>query len=171
MGRAAEEPGAEEDEREAGANSGILRAFGRQLKRFRIRAGLERPGFGPATGCPASTIAAYEQGRRAPPPKSIDRADGLLDAGGVLQGMKEEVARARYPAFFRDAARLEAEAAGLHVYANQAVPGLPQTKEYAQAVFGMMRPPLDEDALARRVAARPARQEGVKRSVSGALSR
>lgn len=159
MGRAAEEPGAEEGERDEGAGSVILRVFGRQLKRFRVRAGLERPEFGSTTGYSASTIAAYEQGRRIPPPKFIDRADELLDAGGVLQEMKEEVARAQYPAFFRDAARLEAEAAELHVYANQAVPGLLQTEEYAQAVFGMMRPPLDEDAIAQRVAARLARQE------------
>ncbi|MFD0209804.1 helix-turn-helix domain-containing protein [Streptomyces hirsutus] len=158
-GRAAEEPGAEEGEQDAGADSGILRVFGRQLKRFRIRAGLERPDFASTTGYSPSTIAAYEQGRRIPPPKFIDRADELLDAGGVLQEMKEEVARAQYPAFFRDAARLEAEAAELHVYANQAVPGLLQTEEYAQAVFGMMRPPLDEDAIAQRVAARLARQE------------
>ncbi|MFC5957866.1 helix-turn-helix domain-containing protein [Streptomyces pratens] len=159
MGRAAEEPGAEEGEQDAGADSGILRVFGRQLKRFRIRAGLERPDFASTTGYSPSTIAAYEQGRRIPPPKFIDRADELLDAGGVLQEMKEEVARAQYPAFFRDAARLEAEAAELHVYANQAVPGLLQTEEYAQAVFGMMRPPLDGDAIAQRVAARLARQE------------
>ncbi|MFE9921879.1 helix-turn-helix domain-containing protein [Streptomyces sp. NPDC005774] len=170
MGRAAEEPGAEEGEQDAGADSGILRVFGRQLKRFRIRAGLERPDYASTTGYSPSTIAAYEQGRRIPPPKFIDRADELLDAGGVLQEMKEEVARAQYPAFFRDAARLEAEAVELYVYANQAVPGLLQTEEYAQAVFGMMRPPLDEDAIARRVVARLARQEVYGRSPQPMMS-
>ncbi|GHJ31394.1 transcriptional regulator [Streptomyces hygroscopicus subsp. sporocinereus] len=139
--------------------SGILRVFGRQLKRFRMRAGLERPEFASMVGYSVSTIAAYEQGRRIPPPRLIDQADEVLDAGGVLLEMKEEVAKAQYPAFFRDAARLEAEAVELHVYANQAVPGLLQTEEYARAVFGMMRPPLDEDAIAQRVAARLARQE------------
>ncbi|GHB27774.1 helix-turn-helix domain-containing protein [Streptomyces chryseus] len=156
---AEEEPGAEEDEREAGPGSGILRVFGRQLKRFRVRAGLERPEFGSMTGYSVSTIAAYEQGRRVPPPKFIDRADEVLDAGGVLQEMKEEVARAQYPAFFRDAARLEAEAVELHVYANQAVPGLLQTDEYARAVFGMWRPLLGEETITQRVTARLARQD------------
>jgi transcriptional regulator with XRE-family HTH domain len=139
--------------------SGILRVFGRQLKRFRLRAGLERAEFGSRTGYSASTIAAFEQGRRVPPPRFIDVADEVLDAGGVLQEMKEEVARAQYPAFFRDAARLEAEAVELHVYANQAVPGLLQTKEYARAVFRMMRPPLDDVTVDERVAGRLARQE------------
>ncbi|MGW5582989.1 helix-turn-helix domain-containing protein [Streptomyces sp. NPDC003857] len=144
---------------EPDAGSGVLRVFGRQLKRFRVRAGLERAEFGSLTGYSVSTIAAYEQGRRVAPPRFIDRADEVLDAGGVLQAMKEEVARAQYPAFFRDAARLEGEAVELHVYANQAVPGLLQTEEYARAVFGMWRPLLDEETIAQRVTARLARQD------------
>lgn len=132
--------------------TGILRAFGRQLKRFRIRAGLERPELGARTGYSPSTIAAYEQGRRIPPPRFIDVVDELLDAGGVLQEMKDEVVRAQYPVFFRGAARLEAHAVELHVYANQAVPGLLQTEDYARAVFRMMRPPLDDEIADQRVA-------------------
>ncbi len=139
--------------------TGILCVFGRQLKLFRERAGLDRTKFGSLTGYSASTIAAFEQGKRIPPPKFIDRADEVLDAGGVLSASKEEVARAQYPAFFRDAARLEAEAVELHVYANQAVPGLLQTDEYARAVFTNWRPLLHEDVVEQRVAARLARQE------------
>ncbi|MEH0633264.1 helix-turn-helix transcriptional regulator [Streptomyces bottropensis] len=139
--------------------SGILRVFGRQLKRFRLRAGLERAEFGSRTGYSASTIAAFEQGRRVPPPRFIDVADELLDAGGVLQEMKEEVARAQFPAFFRDAARLEAEAVALLAYDAQVVNGLLQTEDYARAVFSMMRPPLEDGVIEQRVAARLARQE------------
>ncbi len=159
VGSAEEESGAEGDERELGAGSGILRVFGRQLKRFRVRAGLERAEFGSVTGYSVSTIAAYEQGRRVPPPKFIDQADEVLDAGGVLQEMKEEVARAQFPAFFRDAARLEGEAVGLHVYEMYAVPGLLQTEEYARAVFSVRRPLLDEDRIEQGLSARLARQE------------
>ncbi|MEW2275390.1 helix-turn-helix domain-containing protein [Streptomyces griseofuscus] len=144
---------------ESDAGSGVLRVFGRQLKRFRVRAGLERAEFGALTGYSVSTIAAYEQGRRVAPPRFIDRADEVLDAGGVLQEMKEEVARAQYPAFFRDAARLEGEAVELHVYATKAVPGLLQSDEYARAVFTMWRPSLAQDVIEERVAARLARQE------------
>ncbi|MFF9627974.1 helix-turn-helix domain-containing protein [Streptomyces fradiae] len=139
--------------------TGMLCVFGRQLKLFRERAGLDRAGFGSMTGYSVSTIAAFEQARRIPPPKFIDRADELLQAGGVLSASKEEVARAQYPAFFRDAAKLEAEAAVLHVYATQAVPGLLQTEEYARAVFAMWRPQLDEEVIEQRLAARLARQE------------
>ncbi|MGW8351886.1 helix-turn-helix domain-containing protein [Streptomyces wedmorensis] len=144
-------------EAEQGA-AGILQVFGRQLKRFREWAELERPEFGAMAGYSASTIAAYEQGRRIPPAKFIDQADELLGARGILKEMKEEVARAQYPAFFRGAAKLEKEAVELHVYAVQAVPGLLQTEEYARAVFAMWLPLLDEATIEERVAARLERQ-------------
>ncbi|MFC9908367.1 helix-turn-helix domain-containing protein [Streptomyces sp. NPDC127197] len=144
-------------EYEAGA--GILAVFGRQLKLCRERAGLDRAELGARTGYSSSTIASFEQGRRIPPPRFIDQADEVLGAGGVLSAGKEEVARAQYPAFFRDAARLEAQAVELHVYATQAAPGLLQTEEYARAVCVMWRPLLDEAVIEQRVAARLARQE------------
>jgi transcriptional regulator with XRE-family HTH domain len=143
--------------------AGVLCVFGRQLKLLRERAGLERAEFGALTGYSASTIASFEQGRRIPPPKFIDKADEVLGAGGLLSASKGEVARAQYPAFFRDAARLEAKAAALHVYATKAVPGLLQTEEYARAVFSMWRPLLDEEIINQRVAARLARQETFSR--------
>ncbi|MYZ37487.1 helix-turn-helix transcriptional regulator [Streptomyces sp. MnatMP-M17] len=138
--------------------TGILCVFGRQLKLFRERAGMDRARLGSLTGYSASTIASFEQARRIPPPKFIDQADEVLQASGVLSASKEEVARAQYPAFFRDAAKLEAEAVVLHVYATQAVPGLLQTEEYARAVFAMWRPQLDEEVIEQRLAARLARQ-------------
>lgn len=150
--------------------TGILCVFGRQLKLFRERAGMDRTKFGSLTGYSASTIAAFEQGRRIPPPKFIDRSDEVLDAGGVLSASKEEVARAQYPAFFRDAAKLEAEAIELHVYDTQLINGLLQTKEYARAVFEMWQPLLDEEVIEQRVAARLARQEVFTRRPAPHLS-
>lgn len=107
----------------------------------------------------AQSIASFEQGRRIPPPRLIDQSDDVLDAGGVLKALKEEMARAQYPAFFRDAARLEAEALELFVYAMQAVPVLLQAEEYTRALLAMRRPLLDQDTIEQRVNARAARQE------------
>ncbi|MCT2590739.1 helix-turn-helix domain-containing protein [Streptomyces sp. N2-109] len=145
-------------ERDEGT-AGFLRCFGQQLRVLRERAGLTRAELGARLGYSEDQITSVELGRRIPKPELIDAADAVLEGGGILTAMKEEVARARYPAFFRDAARLEREAVELHVYANQAVPGLLQTEEYARAVFGMMRPPLGEEVAEQRVAARLARQE------------
>ncbi|MFI2286251.1 helix-turn-helix domain-containing protein [Streptomyces niveus] len=143
--------------------SGVVVAFGRQLKLLRARAGLDRTEFGKRVGYAAQSVASFEQGRRIPQPRFIDRADDVLDAGGVLKALKEEVARAQYPAFFRDAARLEAKALELFLYAVSAVPGLLQTEEYTRALLAMRRPLLDEDTIEQRVAARLARQEILNR--------
>ncbi|MFE4610360.1 helix-turn-helix domain-containing protein [Streptomyces niveus] len=143
--------------------SGVVVAFGRQLKLLRGRAGLDRTEFGKRVGYAAQSVASFEQGRRIPQPVFIDRADDVLDAGGVLKALKEEVARAQYPAFFRDAARLEAKALELFLYAVSAVPGLLQTEEYTRALLAMRRPLLDEDTIEQRVTARLARQEILNR--------
>ncbi|MDI3402371.1 helix-turn-helix domain-containing protein [Streptomyces cavernicola] len=143
--------------------TGVVAAFGRQLKLLRVRAGLERAEFGTRTGYSAATIASFEQGRRIPPPRFIDQADEELGAGGVLRALKEEVARAQYPAFFRDAARLEADAVELFLYAVQVIPGLLQTEEYTRALLNMRRPLLDEETIEQRVLARTTRQEILNR--------
>ncbi|MEU6578348.1 helix-turn-helix transcriptional regulator [Streptomyces sp. NPDC046805] len=138
---------------------GLFAAFGRQLKLLRIRAGHDREQFGKLTGYAPSSIASIEQGRRIPQPTFIDRADEVLDAGGVLKAMKEEVARAQYPPFFRDMARLEAEAVELLAYDTHVVNGLLQTEEYTRGLLGMRRPLLGEQTIEQRVAGRLARQE------------
>lgn len=139
--------------------TGILRCFGQMLRLLRTSRGLTRAELGAKLSYGEDMVASVELGRRIPKPEFIERADAVLEAGGLLTVMKEEVARARYPSFFRDAAKLEAEAVELHVYANQAVPGLLQTEEYARAVFDARRPLLDERVISERVAARIARQE------------
>ncbi|GAA0472027.1 helix-turn-helix transcriptional regulator [Streptomyces olivaceiscleroticus] len=156
------------DEYEPG--SGTLHVFGQQLKLCRLRAGMERSRLGALTGYSASTIASFEQGRRIPPPKFIDTVDDVLDAGGVLKAGKEEVARAQYPAFFRDAARLEAEAVELNSYDTHVVKGLLQTEEYTRALLAMRRPLLDEETIEQRVAARLARKDIFHRQPAPLLS-
>ncbi|MFJ2089205.1 helix-turn-helix domain-containing protein [Streptomyces sp. NPDC087901] len=152
--------GAETGERPEGEpGSGVMMAFGRQLKLLRLRAGLDRTEFGKLVGYAAQSVASFEQGRRIPQPAFIDKADPVLDAGGLLLALKDELARAQYPPFFRDAARLEAQALELFLYAVSAVPGLLQTEEYTRALLAMRRPLLDEDTIELRVSARIARQE------------
>ncbi|MEU5179352.1 helix-turn-helix transcriptional regulator [Streptomyces longwoodensis] len=143
--------------------TGVVTAFGRQLKLLRVRAGMDRAEFGKRVGYSSDTVASIEQGRRIPQARFIERADEVLGAGGLLTALKEEVGRAQYPAFFRDAARLEADAHELFLYAVQAIPGLLQTEEYTRALLAMRRPLLDEDTMEQRVAARLSRQEILSR--------
>ncbi|MFF4149125.1 helix-turn-helix domain-containing protein [Streptomyces sp. NPDC001651] len=139
--------------------TGVVAAFGKQLKLLRVRAGLDRAEFGKRVGYAAESIASIEQGRQIPQPRLVERADEVLEAGGVLVALKEVLARAQYPAFFRDMARLESEAVELYAYDTLLVNGLMQTEEYMRAVLAMRRPLLDEATIELRVAARLARQE------------
>ncbi|WTD22406.1 helix-turn-helix domain-containing protein [Streptomyces hirsutus] len=139
--------------------AGVVTAFGRQLKLLRIRAGLERPEFGKRMGYSPETVASIEQGRRIPQAGFIEKADEVLGVGGLLTALKEEVGRAQYPRFFRDMARLEAEAVELCAYDTIVVNGLLQTEECMRAILAMRRPLLDQETIEQRVAARLARHE------------
>jgi transcriptional regulator with XRE-family HTH domain len=138
----------------------IVRLVGAQLKALRINAGLEREDFGRRMGYSPHTIASIEQGRRRPPEGDfLDKADDLLEAGGLLKIAKKEVIKAALPQRFRSVAALEERASEYHSFQNQVMPGLLQTEEYARALFRMRRPALDDETVEERVTARLARQE------------
>ncbi|MFF0783017.1 MULTISPECIES: helix-turn-helix domain-containing protein [unclassified Streptomyces] len=149
---------------------GIVVAFGQTLKTLRLREGLEREEFGRRLGYSASTVAAFEQGRRIPSPRAIERADEVLGAGGLLCLWKEQVERAQYPVFFQGMAALEKEAMELLAYDTLVVNGLLQTEEYMRALLTMRRPPLKQDTIEQRVTARLARQDILGREPAPLLS-
>ncbi|MET9142618.1 MULTISPECIES: helix-turn-helix transcriptional regulator [unclassified Streptomyces] len=155
---------------EAETGGDFLRCFGRQIKLLREARALTQARLGDLVGYGEAQIAAVEQGRRIPKPDLIDALDRALNAGGVLVAMKGEVAKARYPSFFRRYVQLEAEAVELHAYINHVVKGLLQTEEYARAVFRMWRPLLDEGDIEQGVAARLARQKLFARRPAPLLS-
>lgn len=148
----------------------LLRSFGRQIKIFRERAGHTQAALGQLLGYSEAQVAAIEQGRRVPRPNTIDRLDQLLEAEGVLLVMKRPVALARYPAFFRDAARIEETAVEFHQYAPLIVPGMLQTEEYARTMFTVWRPRRNESEIEQMVAARMARHALFDRRPSPVLS-
>ncbi|MFJ9665513.1 helix-turn-helix domain-containing protein [Streptomyces sp. NPDC101219] len=148
----------------------VVAAFGQTLKTLRLRAGLEREEFGRRIGYSASTVASYEQGRRIPSPRTIERADEVLGADGLLTVWKEQVERAQYPVFFQGMASLEKEAIELLAYDAIVVKGLLQTEEYMRALLAMRRPVLDQETVEQRVAARLARQDIFDRRPSPLLS-
>ncbi|MBO0516843.1 Scr1 family TA system antitoxin-like transcriptional regulator [Streptomyces beijiangensis] len=154
----------------ADPGNGFLRCFGRQMKLLREAAGLTQAELAVLVGYGEAQIASVEQGRRIPKPELVDAVDRAVGAGGVLSAMKAELGRARYPGFFREYVRLEAEATELHAYDSQVVNGLLQCEEYARAVFAMWRPLLDEDTVEQRLAARLDRQKLFARRPAPLLS-
>ncbi|QQC93728.1 helix-turn-helix transcriptional regulator [Streptomyces alfalfae] len=140
-------------------SAAVLRTVGRILKTCRERKGLTQAELGAAIGYSEEQVSSVQRGRRAPSAKFLDAADQVLDAGGLLAGLKKEVEEARYPKKVRDLAKLEGEANEICAYANSVVHGLLQTPEYARALFSMRRPPFSKDEVEHLVAARMARQE------------
>ena len=148
---------------------GVFAMVGRQLKLLRERAGLSQPEFGALVGYGPDQISAMERGVRTPRPDFLVKADPILNADKMLIAVIPEVedamrrARTRHPEWYRDHAATEAEAVELHFYANQAVPGLLQTEDYARAVFAKRRPFLSEEMIEKRVADRLSRQQVFER--------
>lgn len=136
----------------------VIAAVGRQLEMWREAAGLDRAQFGTRMGYGPNLIYKIERGKRIPRPEYLDKADGILGAGGKIAAMKDDVEKARYPKKVRDLADLEAGAVEIGAYANIVVPGLLQTEEYARALYGLRRPAYGEEELERLVSARLARQ-------------
>lgn len=155
---------------EDGAGKGLVVAFGLTMKTLRVRAGMDREEFGRRIGYSASTVASFEQGRRIPSPRTIDKSDEVLGADGMLSVWKEEVEKAQYPVFFQGMAALEKECLELLMYDAHVVNGLLQNEEYMRALLAMRRPPLDQETIEQRVAARLARHDIFDRRPAPLLS-
>ncbi|WP_217166967.1 helix-turn-helix transcriptional regulator [Streptomyces sp. AC512_CC834] len=143
----------------------LFRALGRQIKVARERAGLSQKELGDRLGYGEETISSVERARRTPQPELLVAVDTLLECGGLLASAAEDVERAktrrrvRHPEWFRDYARLEAEAEEICFYSTLTMPGLLQTEGYARTIFTARRPFLDEETIEQRVAARLDRQQ------------
>ncbi|MET8180997.1 helix-turn-helix transcriptional regulator [Streptomyces sp. NPDC005336] len=143
---------------EGGDLPGAWSAYGKLLQHLRKRAGLNQQELGEAIGYSLEQVASVEQGRRPAKAAFTVAADRVLEAGGVLEALQDEVDRAKLPRFFRDFALLEAEAVSRFSYDPLLIPGLLQTEAYAQTLLEAHFPPLDDETIEQRVAARLARQ-------------
>ncbi|MGP3756156.1 helix-turn-helix domain-containing protein [Streptomyces sp. IBSNAI001] len=132
-------------------------AYGKLVRLFRERAGLTQQGLADVIGYSLEQVASVEQGRRPAKAAFTEAAERVLDAGGALRVLQEDVDRAKLPEFFRDFALLEAEAVSRFSYDPMLVPGLLQTEAYAQTLLEAHFPPLDDETIEQRVAARMSR--------------
>lgn len=150
---------------EAEGTTGLFTALGKMLKLLRERKGLTQKEFGLLVGYGPDAVSAMERGVRVPRPELLEKADEILDAGGLLKQAIPEVkeamkrARTRHPEWYRGYAVLESQAVELHHYCNHAVHGLLQTEDHARAVFAKRRPFLNEETIEKRVLDRLSRQQ------------
>ncbi|NJP99129.1 helix-turn-helix domain-containing protein [Streptomyces zingiberis] len=150
-------------------SSGTLRYFGSQMRLWRQRAGMSREELAEEVGYSAEMIRSVEQGRRIPQPKVIERVDDLLRADGMLKAGAVFLNRDRYPVYAVDFVQHEADAVSLCCYESHFIPGQLQTEGYARALLAAHCPPLDDETIEQRVAARLERQTVLTRKPPVAL--
>ncbi|OXY95820.1 transcriptional regulator [Streptomyces diastatochromogenes] len=144
--------------------------FGSLLRFFRERAGMTQEGLGGYVGYSKSQVAMVERGERAPKGKFVEVADETLGAQGALVAAGRKLKVSRFPSWFEDYADLEAKAVAIHMYANHVVPGMLQSAAYARAIFVAQRPPLADEEIESRLAARLDRQRVLERTPSPLVS-
>jgi transcriptional regulator with XRE-family HTH domain len=147
MGKADERECRTTDRRTPGKeHPAVWSAYGKLVRLFRERAGLTQQALAEAIDYSLEQVAFTEAAER------------VLGADGALRALQEDVDRAKLPLFFQDFALLESEAVSRFSYDPMLIPGLLQTENYAQALLEAHFPPLDEETIEQRVAARLARQ-------------
>ncbi|MFB7598959.1 helix-turn-helix domain-containing protein [Streptomyces sp. NPDC056160] len=164
-----DEPGWEVDPDDDWALA-VVATVGRQLKLRREAAGLRAGEFAVAVGYGEDLVYKIEAGKRIPRPEYLDMADEVLNAGGLIAAMKEDVKRVRYPKKVRDLAQMEARAVEIGVYVCHSISGLLQTEAHARAAFESRQPPYSREEVERMVAARVARQSVFDRDPAPSLS-
>lgn len=140
-------------------------AVGKMIKYFRERAGVTQKQFAKMTGYSEAQIGAMERGVRTARIEFLEMADDLLNAGGLLRLIADDVMKAkirvseRHPAFSKAFTSEEAKALEIHEYSMFAIPGLLQTEAHARALYEMRRPWLSTEQIDKWVAARLTRQD------------
>ncbi|MBE4735246.1 helix-turn-helix transcriptional regulator [Streptomyces sp. ND05-3B] len=131
---------------------------GNQMKRWRTKANVSREELAEAANYSPDTIKSMEQGVRMPTPRVLDVADELCGAQGLLSSAKDYLQREKFPARAQDFMEREREAISRWSYEVALIPGLLQTQGYARTLIENRYPPLDEETVEARVAARLERQ-------------
>ncbi|KES07488.1 DNA-binding protein [Streptomyces toyocaensis] len=165
----ADEPGWEVDPDDEWGVA-VITTVGRQLKLRREAAGMRAAEFGRVVGYGEDMVYKIEGGKRIPRQEFLDKADEVLEAGGLLSAAWEDVKKVRYPKKVRALGKLEAKAVEIAVYQSNSINGLLQTPEHARAVIGAAQPPYSPDDVERMVAARVARRTVFERDPAPALS-
>ncbi|BET50529.1 helix-turn-helix transcriptional regulator [Kitasatospora aureofaciens] len=165
----ADEPGWEVDPDDEWGVA-VLTTVGRQLKLRREAVGMRAGDFGVAVGYGEDLVYKVEGGKRIPRREYLEKADQVLDAGGLIAAAWEDVKRVRYPKQVRELAKLEATAVEVSLYANHNIHGLLQTEEHMRSLFDTWLPAYTEEETESMVAARLARRAVFERSPAPTLS-
>lgn len=128
--------------------------IGAELRHARENAGLSQAELGEPLFVSGSFIGQLESGTRRLQLEYAVQIDEILGTKGFFERNCRALARSKYPDHFVEAAEAEAVATGIREYAPALVPGLLQTRGYAQAMFRRGRPTATAQVIDELVAAR-----------------
>jgi len=149
-----------------------------ELRRLRETAGLPRDKVAARLRCASSHIAHLEIGRNLPRTAELEVLLGFYGVSDRIPEFLELVDAARrgkdwwlpfkgvIPDWFDLYLGMESSATQIEAYAPAFVPGLFQTRRYAQAVIRARSPELPDADLGRRIELRMARQDALVRQPS-----
>ncbi|MGF1236953.1 helix-turn-helix domain-containing protein [Streptomyces sp. 2-6] len=164
-----DEPGWEVDPDDDWALA-VIATVGRQLRLRREAIGMRVTDFAKAVGYGEDMVYKVESGKRIPRPDYLNTSEKILRADGLVEAMKEDVKRVRYPKKVRDLAQMESRAVELQLYDPLNIHGLLQTPEYARGLLLMRRPAYSTDEVERFIAARVARKAIFERDPAPEIS-
>lgn len=133
------------------------RLFAEELKAMRAQRGWTLEELAAKMNFSRTTVVNMESGNRAPTPAQADILDKVFQTPGTFSRTERRIRGIPFSAGFRPFAPHEAAARGLKTHENSLVPGLFQTREYAQAILEA-HPETTEDAVKEQVDARMERQ-------------
>lgn len=146
-------------------NASSMKLVGKLVARFRLEAGMTQAELARAAGVQEDTIASIEQGRRSLAPDVADTMDDLLGTKGALSTAVDNMPEVDLiPLWAEDYIDMEQDALTLSWYDNQVIPGLLQTKAYAEAVFRNRIPVYSPEEIETHTATRLQRQQILHRT-------
>ncbi|MCX4666191.1 helix-turn-helix transcriptional regulator [Streptomyces sp. NBC_01381] len=128
--------------------------LGAELRHARERAGLSQEELGTPLFVSGSFIGQLEAGTRRMHLEYARQIDELLGTEGFFERNCAAIAKSKYPDHFAEAAEAESIATSIRQYATLLIPGLLQTKAYAEEVFRAYHPTAQDKTIDALVAAR-----------------
>jgi transcriptional regulator with XRE-family HTH domain len=135
--------------------------FGAEMRRHREAARLSLVQLAGIVASSKSTLARIETAELMPPPDLPDRLDAAFGTDKHFHGLYELAKREAHPDQYRRFMDSEAQAEVIENFELQVVPGLLQTKEYAEALLSCQED-LPREQVEERVNARLSRQDRLK---------
>jgi transcriptional regulator with XRE-family HTH domain len=111
------------------------RKYGEELKRRREAAGLTQEQLSEQTIISRTHLAHMEAGRRRPDVSDARRLDQVLVTGGFFERFLPTLDGKAVAEHFAEALEFEGQATVIRVYGQTLVPGILQTRAYAQEVL------------------------------------